>query len=57
MYSRTAADMFAALNAGCTSVAATWGTLDEELLMDTNPMEIARAPFDLIDLVHRRLAA
>lgn len=45
------ADIFAASNAGCTSVAATWGTLDEELLLDTSPKAIVRAPVDVVELV------
>ena len=45
------ADIFAASNAGCTSVAATWGTLDEELLVDTSPNVIVRAPAELVELV------
>lgn len=51
------ADMFAASNAGCTPVAATWGTLDEGLLMDTSPAEVVRAPLDILELVRARLVA
>ena len=45
------ADIFAAHNAGCVSIAATWGTLDEELLLDTSPTHIARAPAEIFDLL------
>jgi phosphoglycolate phosphatase-like HAD superfamily hydrolase len=45
------ADIFAASNAGCTSVAATWGTLDEDLLMDTSPQVVVRAPVEVVELV------
>ncbi len=45
------ADMFAALNAGCTPVAATWGTIDEEMLMETSPKVVVRAPVELVELV------
>ena len=38
------ADMFAARNAGCTSIAATWGSLDIELLLDASPVYVARTP-------------
>jgi pyrophosphatase PpaX len=38
------ADMLAARNAGVRSVAATWGTLDLELLLDTGPDLIADTP-------------
>ena len=47
------ADVFAARNAGCKSVAATWGTLDEELLRDAYPDFIAATPHDvLVSLAH-----
>lgn len=42
------ADIFAALNAGCTSVAATWGTLDEETLLDASPRVVIREPVELL---------
>lgn len=42
------ADVFAASNAGCTSVAATWGTLDEETLLDASPKVILREPLELL---------
>lgn len=45
------ADVFAARNAGCRSVAATWGTLDEEILMDATPDHTARVPGDVLALV------
>jgi len=40
--------LFAARNAGCIAVAATWGTLDEELLLDTSPPYVARRPVDVL---------
>lgn len=46
------ADMFAGTNAGCTPVAATWGTLDEELLLDTSPRIVVRSPIEVIVLLH-----
>jgi len=42
------ADVFAARNAGCRSVAATWGTLDEELLRDACPDFLATTPHDVL---------
>lgn len=50
------ADMFAALNAGCTSVAATWGTMDEELLLDASPRIVARHPADVLGVEAARAA-
>ena len=38
------ADIFAARNAGCSAVAALWGTLDEELLQDASPEHFVRKP-------------
>jgi HAD superfamily hydrolase (TIGR01509 family) len=38
------ADMFAARNAGCVGVAALWGTLDAEMLMDAGPAHTAADP-------------
>lgn len=49
------ADMFAARNAGCASVAALWGTLDEELTLDAAPVHTARAPVDVLRIVELRL--
>ena len=49
------ADVFAAKNAGCTSVAATWGTLDEELLRDAFPAVVARSPLDVVALLRGKL--
>jgi HAD superfamily hydrolase (TIGR01549 family) len=42
------ADMFAARNAGCIPVAATWGTVDRELLLDTSPAFVAQRPADVL---------
>ena len=38
------ADMFAARNAGCIAIAALWGTLDSELLLDAGPGHTAETP-------------
>lgn len=38
------ADVWAARNAGCTSVAATWGTVDPEALIEAGPTYVARTP-------------
>jgi len=45
------ADVFAARNAGCRSVAALWGTLDEELLREAAPDHIARQPAEVMTIV------
>jgi pyrophosphatase PpaX len=45
------ADIFAARNAGCLSVAALWGTLDEELLLDAAPAHIARLPGEVLSIL------
>lgn len=45
------ADMFAARNAGCVSVAALWGTLDAELLLDTAPTHTARQPGEVLSVL------
>lgn len=50
------ADIFAARNAGCSSVAALWGVLDEELTIDAAPVHTARTPDDVLRLVQLRLA-
>lgn len=49
------ADIFAARNAGCTSIAALWGALDEELTLDASPVHTARTPEDVLRLVRLRL--
>jgi hypothetical protein len=36
--------MFAARNAGCVGVAALWGTLDAEMVMDAGPAHSAADP-------------
>lgn len=38
------ADIHAARNAGCVPVAATWGSIDLELLLDASPTYVARTP-------------
>ena len=45
------ADMWAARNAGCVSVAALWGTLDAELLLDSMPDHAIRQPAELVALL------
>jgi len=45
------ADVGAARNAGCMAVAATWGTLDEELLLDAGPEFVARRPADVLEVL------
>jgi pyrophosphatase PpaX len=45
------ADMFAARNAGALPVAATWGTLDEELLTDAAPAHIAHQPGEVLHIL------
>jgi pyrophosphatase PpaX len=45
------ADIFAARNAGCRSVAALWGTLDEELLRDTTPDHVVSHPSEIRGIV------
>jgi HAD superfamily hydrolase (TIGR01509 family) len=42
------ADVFAARNAGCIPVAATWGTLDAELLHDAAPTYAAASPREVL---------
>ncbi|MFN0097004.1 MAG: HAD family hydrolase [Dehalococcoidia bacterium] len=45
------ADMLAARNAGCIGVGATWGTLDEGLLLDAGPRHLARSPQQLLPIL------
>lgn len=45
------ADIFAARNAGCRSVAAGWATLDAELLHDAHPDHFAATPREAFDLI------
>jgi len=42
------ADIFAARNAGCRSIAAGWGTLDPETLQDAYPDHFAATPRDAL---------
>jgi len=51
------ADILAARNAGCRSVAALWGTLDAELLRDAAPDDIAARPLDVVALLAAEAAA
>jgi phosphoglycolate phosphatase-like HAD superfamily hydrolase len=45
------ADIFAARNAGSASIAATWGSLDIELLLDSGPTYVARTPAGVLEAV------
>jgi len=51
------ADIWAARNAGCRSVAALWGTLDLELLMDAMPDVRADTPEVLISAIEEGAVA
>lgn len=44
------ADIWAARNAGVTSVAALWGTMDPELLLDATPDHTAKQPGEILAL-------
>ncbi len=50
------ADVWAARNAGCKSVAALWGTLDAELLLDAMPDHTVRLPGEILALLHESAA-
>jgi HAD superfamily hydrolase (TIGR01509 family) len=45
------ADVFAARNAGCRSIAALWGTHDAELLLDACPDAVARWPREIPEVI------
>jgi len=45
------ADIWAARNAGVRSVAALWGTLDPELLLDAMPDHTAKTPGEILTLI------
>jgi HAD superfamily hydrolase (TIGR01509 family) len=47
----TPADIWAARNAGCKSVAALWGTLDEEQLLEALPDFTIRQPGELLAIL------
>jgi pyrophosphatase PpaX len=51
------ADIWAANNAGITSVAALWGTLDAELLLDAMPDYTAKSPGDVLAVIAGEAAA
>ena len=51
------ADIWAAKNAGVTSVAALWGTLDAELLLDALPDYTAKSPGDVLAVIAGEAAA
>ena len=53
----TPADIWAARNAGVRSVAALWGTLDSELLMDAMPDHTAKTPGDVLAILAGEAAA
>ncbi|MGE0570133.1 MAG: HAD family hydrolase [Dehalococcoidia bacterium] len=50
------ADVWAARNAGCPSVAATWGTIDTEALLDAAPTYVARTPRGVLQALESILA-
>lgn len=49
------ADVFSARNAGCTSIAALWGTIDAELTLDATPDYTARTPGEVLEVLEIRL--
>jgi phosphoglycolate phosphatase-like HAD superfamily hydrolase len=49
------ADIRAARNAGCASIAAMWGTLEANLLTEAGPDYVASEPFDVLQIVRDRL--
>ncbi|MEP6871509.1 MAG: HAD-IA family hydrolase [Anaerolineaceae bacterium] len=51
------ADVWAARNAGCLSVAALWGTLDAELLLDAKPDHTVKSPTEILALIQESRAA
>jgi phosphoglycolate phosphatase-like HAD superfamily hydrolase len=57
MVGDTPADIWAARNARVGSVAALWGTLDSELLMDALPDHTARTPGEVLSIFAGEAAA
>jgi pyrophosphatase PpaX len=51
------ADIWAARNAGVRSVAALWGTLDAELLLDALPDHTAKTPGEVLAVFAERAGA
>ncbi|HEX6032316.1 MAG TPA: HAD-IA family hydrolase [Tepidiformaceae bacterium] len=51
------ADVFAARNAGCRSLAAAWGTLDADLLRDAYPDHFAQTAPDALRVISSALEA
>jgi pyrophosphatase PpaX len=51
------ADIFAARNSGALSIAATWGTLDRDLLLDAHPDVVADSPSEAVAAVASRMQA
>ena len=49
------ADIWAARNAGCQSVASLWGTLDAELLLDAKPDHAVRSPVEILALLQESM--
>ncbi|MFQ5380813.1 MAG: HAD family hydrolase [Dehalococcoidia bacterium] len=47
----TPADVTAAKAAGCRAVAATWGSMDREALLESAPDLVAGAPADVLDVL------
>lgn len=45
------ADVWSARNAGAVSVAALWGTLDRELLLDAMPDHVATEPGEVLRII------
>jgi pyrophosphatase PpaX len=45
------ADIWAARNAGAVSVAALWGTLDRELLLDAMTDHVAESPDEVLRVI------
>jgi HAD superfamily hydrolase (TIGR01549 family) len=50
------ADMFAARNAGAVPVAATWATIDREMLLSASPAFVAGHPHDIPGILQQAMA-
>ena len=51
------ADIWAARNAGCRSIAALWGTIDAELVLDAAPDFRAATPAELLAILRAEVGA
>ncbi len=51
------ADIWAARNAGCRSIAALWGTIDAELVLDATPDFRAATPAELLAILRAEIAS